>query len=392
MNTKTAQQEVDKLALYRQKKDKEPISNALDITIPEGENAMNADYKPSPISLSTIKAVQIDDEKDENVYVYFEAPEKIRGEDIEFKIKYIDDDNKESKSISSPIIIPKSSISTIDDKQYESEPSDIISIDYPKPLSIMIDYIHSDDDPIKIEFVKNTEFDDFKQIIVDKLELNENENGLRIGYISGQNKIITITNRNFNAASSMIDISADIVDEHIPSTTLCVGFDPKVPIIQHIDIETKGQFRIKLKSKLKNTCCFDMESEEKEHEITLNPNITKTMDFMINDINPTSKYKLRVKAMNKFGESEYSEWTKHIQQIKQIEPENKDKQQQKLSHFIQITEIVSLDQMIKQLSQSQTIAHALCGFFFCMKTKWIFTEIIFLWITLRFVINFSLIL
>eukprot|EP01084_Bolivina_argentea_P259078 437027_1 len=92
-----------KIAIYQKQHDTKPISNVLQITKPVEENPKN--YVANPILLSTVKAIEADDEKNENIYVYFDLPSNIQGEDIGFKIKYVGDDNKES--ISLPLTISK---------------------------------------------------------------------------------------------------------------------------------------------------------------------------------------------------------------------------------------------------------------------------------------------
>eukprot|EP01084_Bolivina_argentea_P032281 59708_1 len=74
-----------KIAVYQKQHDTKPISNILQITRPDEEQS--EDYIPIPISLSTVKAIELDDEKNENIYVYFDLPSNIQGEDIQFKVK-----------------------------------------------------------------------------------------------------------------------------------------------------------------------------------------------------------------------------------------------------------------------------------------------------------------
>eukprot|EP01084_Bolivina_argentea_P032280 59705_1 len=74
-----------KIAVYQKAHDTKPISNILQINRPEEEQPQ--DYIPIPISLSTVKAIELDDEKNENIYVYFDLPSNIQGEDIQFKVK-----------------------------------------------------------------------------------------------------------------------------------------------------------------------------------------------------------------------------------------------------------------------------------------------------------------
>eukprot|EP01084_Bolivina_argentea_P094401 169701_1 len=206
-----------KIATYKKLHDTKPISNTLQITIPVKDQAMN--YKPNPISLSTVKAIEVDDEKNENIYIYFDLPSDIQGEDIEFTIKYVGDDNKEVESISLPLMISKASIPksftittrvTIDDKEYLSQPSDVITVDYKKQLiSFMIDYIYNND-TVKIEFDKKkcTDFNIFKQIINDELKIDETDiNALKIGHKGNDNKLRPITDRDLNRTLSLAETS-----------------------------------------------------------------------------------------------------------------------------------------------------------------------------------------
>eukprot|EP01084_Bolivina_argentea_P100563 180524_1 len=125
------------IALYPQQNSKKYVSNKLKISVPNPSN-ISDNYEPNAVLLSSIKAIELNEEKDENIYVYFEMPDNIRGNPIKFKIKYINNDKKE-EYISNPFIISKSSIpisfqiitsANINGKQYLSKPSDIITINY----------------------------------------------------------------------------------------------------------------------------------------------------------------------------------------------------------------------------------------------------------------------
>eukprot|EP01084_Bolivina_argentea_P032278 59697_1 len=74
--TKTEELDIDeikdkqfKIALYENECDKYPISNILKITKPNKLTLL----KPRPISLSTVKAIEMD-EKNDNIYVNFDLP------------------------------------------------------------------------------------------------------------------------------------------------------------------------------------------------------------------------------------------------------------------------------------------------------------------------------
>ena len=131
------------------------------------------DYKPNCVSMSTIKAIESEEEKEENnkIYVYFDLPSKLRGDEISFKINYSIDDDSKYEDISLPLVLSKSSIptsfriittSTISDEKYESLPSELITIEYPKQLSVLIDFIHNTDEAVKVEFEENIDFNRFK--------------------------------------------------------------------------------------------------------------------------------------------------------------------------------------------------------------------------------------
>ena len=63
------------------------------------------------ISISSVKAIEVEDEKEDNqIYVYFEYPQ-MRGEEIVFRINYFKDNNDKYEDISIPLILSKSSIS-----------------------------------------------------------------------------------------------------------------------------------------------------------------------------------------------------------------------------------------------------------------------------------------
>eukprot|EP01084_Bolivina_argentea_P144162 253011_1 len=176
-----------RLALYKDKKDMHIISNILQITIPDQMHSDN--YKPNPISPSTVNAITTEDEKDENVYVYFDLPANVYGEEIKFVIDYVVQ-NKEEELLSLPIILPKSSIpisfrittvSVIDDPDDPSfsEPSGIIIIDEQKTseqrCSIECLTPKYSKTYILADEIKNKSFEEFKKMIIKTYNVSNNE-------------------------------------------------------------------------------------------------------------------------------------------------------------------------------------------------------------------------
>eukprot|EP01084_Bolivina_argentea_P192902 331050_1 len=127
------------IALYPKKNGNKYVSNKLKISVPNVSH-VDDEYTPNSVLLSSIKAIELNEEKNENIYVYFEMPDKICGDPIGFKVKYINNDNDSKQEyMSNPLIIPKSAIpisfqiitsANINGKEYLSKPSDIITIDY----------------------------------------------------------------------------------------------------------------------------------------------------------------------------------------------------------------------------------------------------------------------
>ena len=102
---------------------------------------MDDDYEPNAISTSAVKAIEVEEEKEENkIYIYFDVPSDLRGETIEFIVNYKNNEY-ENGVINLPLILDKSSIptsftittrSTINDRQYTSIPSATLMLQYPK--------------------------------------------------------------------------------------------------------------------------------------------------------------------------------------------------------------------------------------------------------------------
>eukprot|EP01084_Bolivina_argentea_P119693 212206_1 len=341
-----------KVAVYAKIHDKQPITNILHITIPEEQD--DKPTLPNPISLATIKAFE-GDEKDDNIYIEFDLPLNICGENISFEKNGMNDDDNKSEIICTRFNIEKSSIPTsfritaithINDKIYKSQPSDIISICYANLLFVMINYVHDNNEPCKIEFNKNTDFNAFKQIIINKLNIPKNEaNNVQIGWIDNA-KVRIINKKNFKTVLDVINISQSL--EKVV-TKLCAGFKPDIPIISKIDSSVDGELNIELQETFNNINSiyyYDTESENKEDEIELKPNTTKDLKMKINGIKPYGKYRIRVCAKNKINQSDWCVWSEYIQQIKP-EEESEFGGKEKLKYFIQITEITSEDFMVR---------------------------------------------
>eukprot|EP01084_Bolivina_argentea_P297487 512520_1 len=93
--------------------------------------------------------------------------------------------------------------------------------------------------------------------------------------------------------------------------TLYAGFDPITPIIQDINIGLDGQIIVMINSKLPDTFHFELQAENKEDEMSLEEKSTRNASLKINTKNPFGKFSIRVKAINKFGESEWTKWHKY---------------------------------------------------------------------------------
>ena len=102
-------------------------------------NEVEDDYTPNAISISSVKAVECDDEKEQSIYIYFDPPTQLRGDEIAYKIEYIDNKDR-NDMMEIPYKIPKSVVpcsfqimteSTINGEKYLSQPSEIITIGYP---------------------------------------------------------------------------------------------------------------------------------------------------------------------------------------------------------------------------------------------------------------------
>eukprot|EP01084_Bolivina_argentea_P021940 40770_1 len=125
------------IALYENENDTKSISNVLQIDLP---NENNDNTKPNNILSSTIKAIEVDDEKHENIYIYFDYPPKTCANTIKYKIHFINSKKEElceftpfimnKASINLPLSFTITTIITIDEQEYESKTSDIIIIDY----------------------------------------------------------------------------------------------------------------------------------------------------------------------------------------------------------------------------------------------------------------------
>eukprot|EP01083_Nonionella_stella_P305342 1064819_1 len=160
----------------------------------------------------------------------------------------------------------------------------------------MINYVHSDDDNIKIEFNPEITFNAFKQIISNTLELNE-DNDFQIAHIGGDKKPRLINERGFHTFLSLVTLSLSSGT----FTTLCVGFKPDVPIIEQMNTSDPSQVDVTLQRAFNNinaTYWFEIEPKNEEDKDTtkaLHPN-TKELHIEIKGLNPTGIYRLRVKA------------------------------------------------------------------------------------------------
>eukprot|EP01083_Nonionella_stella_P139219 424213_1 len=128
------------VALYGKAHDTNSISNALQITVPQDAD-VDESYVPPSVALEAVQAIEHVDQKEDNVYIYFGYPDTIRGEDITFIIQYVGDDAKGEDYVDNPLCIPKPSMPisfqikisvTVDDVEYFSKLSDIITVDYLK--------------------------------------------------------------------------------------------------------------------------------------------------------------------------------------------------------------------------------------------------------------------
>eukprot|EP01084_Bolivina_argentea_P311022 538314_1 len=191
-------------------------------------------------------------------------------------------------------------------KQLQNKVKDLTKQITVEKLEIEIEYVHDDKEPETFHFDPNIVFDGFKRKIVDRFGFSQHEAAqLKIGR-KRNGKIISITSATFNLNYMKIK----------QIKTLYIGFDPDIPIIENIDSDIKGQIEIKLKSKSGETFYFDIESEMEENQIEFDS--SNTTQNLITGINPSGKYRVRVKATNLFGESKWSEWSEYIQQISSI--------------------------------------------------------------------------
>eukprot|EP01084_Bolivina_argentea_P085143 153894_1 len=172
-------------ALYK-KNDKQKISNTLHITVPDKMDTKN--YKPNPISSSSVKAFMTD-----NIYVYFDLPSNVYGKDIKFKINYVDNKDKKSKLSYLPIIIPITTIpipftittvSVIKKKEHYSIPSGVIKISTPQiaKQSVSLRCLNPKYQKINILIedmnTKYKSFESFQKMIIETCEKSVNKQSL----------------------------------------------------------------------------------------------------------------------------------------------------------------------------------------------------------------------
>ena len=203
------------IALYEKEHDTKPISNKLHLSIPEQNEMKNIDdnYKPNAISISSVKAIESkDNNDDDNIYVYFDIPENLRGDEIAFKIKYIDDGEGKSSDddIENPLILSKSSIPIsfqiiteiiINEEKFSSEPSKTITVGY-------------DNNDNHNQQIKNKKKRKYQEKVVKKEIKKENPQHLIYGNGDGWNKLIMISNhsKNYSGYEAPFNKLSDNID------------------------------------------------------------------------------------------------------------------------------------------------------------------------------------
>eukprot|EP01084_Bolivina_argentea_P320146 555449_1 len=170
-------------------------------------------------------------------------------------------------------------------------------------VSVMIDYIYNDDLPVKVEFDICIEFHAFKQLIIDCLQLNYGDE-IKIGHYGQDKKMRLITEKNFGKLLPVIGGTSLAMNI---CTTLFVGYKPVLPTIEHIN-HANDKLIINLKSKQLNTFCFEIKSDDAQYAIPSQRNTTKTLNMEITGVHPNAKYHIRIKAINLFGETNWSGW------------------------------------------------------------------------------------
>ena len=242
---------------------------------------MEDDYEPNPISIATIKAIEVEDGNDDNrVYVYFDFPSKLCGKEISFTANFLNNASANGpikmplffKKSEIPISFSLTTVSTIGDKEYESNPSELITIGYPKLVSLNIDFIHNNDEPIEIEFERDIDFNTFKKLVIESLNLDEDD--VRIG-LNNNDKMRILNERSFKTVLSGISVSTSSF-----TLGLSAGFAPIVPKISDINVKDEsGKFNISLQrlaNNVNNTSIFDIQSENKEDITRINKDNLKT--------------------------------------------------------------------------------------------------------------------
>eukprot|EP01084_Bolivina_argentea_P118603 210396_1 len=180
----------------------------------------------------------------------------------------------------------------------------------PSSLSMMVDYIHDKNKPIPIRFDHIIDFDTFKDTILTQLKITQTK-AIKIGIEGTDNKMRMITAKNFKTMLQAINISSP----YGSMTTLFIGFDSlPTPLIDSIYFHILDcKFNIKIRSPFiyMNTFCIEVESKQVfgQDVIKLDSVVTTNFNAIINNIDPNYKYRVRIKATNIFGNSEWSTWT-----------------------------------------------------------------------------------
>ena len=188
-------------------------------------------------------------------------------------------------------------------------------------FSVKINHAHNENESLDIECDPNIEFHQFKQMIIQRLRLRENNNDLLIGFYNNNNIELINQHNFFTMRSNMaLQPTSQIM-------TLITGFMPTTPIISAIHVTQNGRLNISLKSmarNLNNTTEFNIDCKNTDDLAHVNQNDWKKGDFDLerNNINPFGEYRVQCKSVNVFGESKWSEWTQW-KQHKEVCPLNK---------------------------------------------------------------------
>eukprot|EP01083_Nonionella_stella_P213516 770060_1 len=129
------------VALYPSRHAMSPLSNVLHAHVPDPDNIQ--DYKPNPVSLSSVQATEVEGDDGALIYIHWQLPEHTYGDDIMFNIHYVDHVKQTDELMMMPLIISKSStpisfsivtVVTRNDEVCRSTPSDPITVDYEQEM------------------------------------------------------------------------------------------------------------------------------------------------------------------------------------------------------------------------------------------------------------------